>query len=146
MRGAVAASRYHPSLLHPCCTSWAGIGYGLYLTLSSWALYYVATHTDFFDGSIGMFSLQETGVSFGTCYMCWHRAPSSAPPQPSPPPPPHPLPQLCVAVQDALSEWCQPFILNNFASRLTPAPPTGNFQPVPGPSILYAPATEVRIP
>ena len=40
----------------------AGIGYGLYLTLSSWALYYVATHTDFFDGDIGMFSLQETQV------------------------------------------------------------------------------------
>ncbi|EFN55631.1 hypothetical protein CHLNCDRAFT_133797 [Chlorella variabilis] len=38
----------------------SGIGYGLYLTLSSWALYYVATHTDFFDGDIGMFSLQET--------------------------------------------------------------------------------------
>ncbi|PRW57643.1 plasma-membrane proton-efflux P-type ATPase isoform B [Chlorella sorokiniana] len=37
----------------------AGIGYGLYLTLSSWALYYVATRTDFFDGQIGMFSLQE---------------------------------------------------------------------------------------
>ncbi|KAL4418761.1 hypothetical protein ABPG77_005772 [Micractinium sp. CCAP 211/92] len=35
-----------------------GIGYGLYLTLSSWALFYVATHTDFFDGTVGMFSLQ----------------------------------------------------------------------------------------
>ncbi len=43
----------------PC----AGIGYGLYLTLSSWALYYVATRTDFFDGQIGMFSLQERSVS-----------------------------------------------------------------------------------
>lgn len=41
----------------------AGIGYGLYLTLSTWALYYVATHTDFFDTQIGMFSLQEKKVS-----------------------------------------------------------------------------------
>lgn len=37
----------------------SGAGYGLYLTLSSWVLYYVATHTDFFDGQIGMFSLQD---------------------------------------------------------------------------------------
>lgn len=40
----------------------AGIGYGLYLTLSSWALYYVATHTDFFEDQLGMFSLEETNV------------------------------------------------------------------------------------
>lgn len=45
-----------------CCP--AGIGYGLYLTLSSWALYFVATRTDFFDGQIGMFSLQEGSVRF----------------------------------------------------------------------------------
>ncbi len=50
----------------PCARlSPAGIGYGLYLTLSSWTLYYVATHMDFFDGQIGMFSLQETEVRGG---------------------------------------------------------------------------------
>lgn len=31
--------------------------YGLFLTLSSWVLFYVATHMSFFENNIGMFSL-----------------------------------------------------------------------------------------
>ncbi len=49
-----------------CTFTPAGIGYGLYLTLSSWALFYVATHTDFFDGTVGMFSLQYQPVGTGS--------------------------------------------------------------------------------
>ena len=41
----------------------AGIGYGLYLTLSTWTLYYVATRTTFFNGTLKMFTLQEGWVS-----------------------------------------------------------------------------------
>jgi H+-transporting ATPase len=41
----------------------AGIGYGLYLTISTWCLYYVATHTDFFESKLKMFSLEETQVN-----------------------------------------------------------------------------------
>lgn len=35
-----------------------GIVYGLYLTLSTWALFYVATHTSFFADKIGMHDLR----------------------------------------------------------------------------------------
>ena len=35
-----------------------GIVYGLYLTLSSWILFYVATHTSFFADKLGMHDLQ----------------------------------------------------------------------------------------
>ncbi|KNC73079.1 plasma membrane ATPase, partial [Sphaeroforma arctica JP610] len=39
-----------------------GLVYGLYLTLSSWALFYIASHTDFFEGgsALNMQSLQYT--------------------------------------------------------------------------------------
>ena len=33
--------------------------YGLFLTLSSWVLFYTATRKSFFENNIGMFSLQE---------------------------------------------------------------------------------------
>ncbi|KAK9868410.1 hypothetical protein WJX84_005277 [Apatococcus fuscideae] len=36
-----------------------GIIYGVFLSLSSWSLYYVAAKTDFFGDSIGMFSLNN---------------------------------------------------------------------------------------
>jgi len=36
----------------------SGIVYGLYLTLSSWVLFYVATHTSFFSDKIGMHDLR----------------------------------------------------------------------------------------
>ncbi len=35
----------------------AGIIYGLFLTLSTWVLFYTATHKNFFENNIGMFSL-----------------------------------------------------------------------------------------
>lgn len=35
-----------------------GIIYGLYLTFSSWLLFYVATHTSFFADKIGMHDLR----------------------------------------------------------------------------------------
>ena len=35
-----------------------GIVYGLYLTFSSWLLFYVATHTSFFSDKIGMHDLR----------------------------------------------------------------------------------------
>ena len=38
----------------------AGIVYGLYLTLSSWVLFYVATHMDFFENRLHMASLNYT--------------------------------------------------------------------------------------
>lgn len=38
----------------------SGIVYGLYLTLSTWVLYYTATRKSFFENNINMFSLQET--------------------------------------------------------------------------------------
>ena len=39
----------------------SGIVYGLYLTLSSWVLYYVATHLDFFNEKTHLPSLNHTG-------------------------------------------------------------------------------------
>ena len=50
----------HSHSLSVCLS--AGIGYGLYLTISTWALFYVATHTDFFEARLGMYSLEETKV------------------------------------------------------------------------------------
>ena len=35
-----------------------GIVYGLYLTFSSWLLFYIATHTSFFNDKIGMHDLR----------------------------------------------------------------------------------------
>ena len=37
----------------------AGIVYGLYLTFSTWLLYFIATKTQFFSGSIKMFNLND---------------------------------------------------------------------------------------
>jgi H+-transporting ATPase len=42
----------------------AGIVYGLYLTLSSWVLFYVATHTSFFRDKIRMHDLRFAPVSY----------------------------------------------------------------------------------
>ena len=42
----------------------AGIAYGLYLTLSSWVLFYVATHTSFFRDKIRMHDLRFAPVSY----------------------------------------------------------------------------------
>jgi hypothetical protein len=41
-----------------------GIVYGLYLTLSSWALYYVATHTSFFREHLKMHDLRYKPDSY----------------------------------------------------------------------------------
>ncbi|RMZ54903.1 hypothetical protein APUTEX25_000420 [Auxenochlorella protothecoides] len=41
----------------------SGIVYGLYLTLSSWVLYYVATHLDFFENKTKLVSLNVTEES-----------------------------------------------------------------------------------
>ena len=38
----------------------AGIVYGLYLTLSSWVLYYVATHMTFFSDKCNLADLNTT--------------------------------------------------------------------------------------
>jgi hypothetical protein len=49
-------------------THGAGIFYGLFLTLSSWVLFYTATHKDFFANNIGMFSLNyEVGAACNSC-------------------------------------------------------------------------------
>jgi H+-transporting ATPase len=40
----------------------SGMAYGLYLTLSSWVLFYVATHMNFFEDKLGMYSLNYTTV------------------------------------------------------------------------------------
>ena len=42
----------------------AGIVYGLYLTLSSWVLFYVATHTSFFKDKIHMHDLRFAPRSY----------------------------------------------------------------------------------
>ena len=53
------------------CESWpracmrAGIVYGLYLTFSTWLLYFIATKTQFFPGSIKMFSLNDQAGAAG---------------------------------------------------------------------------------
>ena len=44
---------------HLNCQVLAGIVYGVFLSLSSWALYYVAAKTNFFSASIGMFDLNN---------------------------------------------------------------------------------------
>lgn len=44
---------------HLTCQVHAGIVYGVFLSLSSWALYYVAAKTNFFSASIGMFDLNN---------------------------------------------------------------------------------------
>ncbi len=41
-----------------------GIVYGLYLTLSTWVLFYVATHTSFFTRQIGMNDLRYKPRSY----------------------------------------------------------------------------------
>lgn len=38
---------------------WMGIAYGLYLTLSSWVLYHVATKMTFFEEKCSLFSLDD---------------------------------------------------------------------------------------
>ena len=46
----------------------SGIVYGLYLTLSSWAFFYVMTHTNFFQDQLHMFNLNyETSELEGWC-------------------------------------------------------------------------------
>lgn len=49
----------------------AGIVYGLYLTLSSWVLYYVATHMTFFHDKCHMADLNTTDdVLIPYCTVC----------------------------------------------------------------------------
>lgn len=40
-----------------------GIVYGLYLTLSSWAMFHVATKTSFFADRFGLFSLEDRYIT-----------------------------------------------------------------------------------
>ena len=52
--------------MHAC----AGIVYGLYLTFSTWLLYFIATKTQFFSGSIKMFNLNDQA----RCDSCLSRS------------------------------------------------------------------------
>jgi hypothetical protein len=55
-----------------CC---AGIVYGLYLTLSSWVLFYVATHMSFFHDSC---HLQDLNTNYDTLTnVCTVRCPAA---------------------------------------------------------------------
>ena len=47
------------SWLKGCLGACAGITYGLYLTLSSWVLFHVATKTEFFRDRLHLFSLNN---------------------------------------------------------------------------------------
>ncbi len=55
----------------------AGIVYGLYLTFSTWLLYFIATKTQFFSGSIKMFNLNDQArACAGLCLPCLPYLPS----------------------------------------------------------------------
>ena len=57
----------------------AGIAYGLYLTLSSWVLFYVATHTSFFKNSIHMHDLRFAPRSYLENFCLTTEIPRGAP-------------------------------------------------------------------